>query len=240
MQTGLSPVRQVLKENLVRPAAPSTSASDVPAWFVEYQQQTDKKLSKQEQIIEQQGKQIVQQGKEIVQQSEEIKRLSRTVKAYEDLEVRKLKESGRAKILTVLNMQQSPHHWNTFVAHLTSRQQSMLREHKISHRAVLATSCDNYQQQGNDTAHDPVAEVAANAVMALPKADRIRFIELFDVVSGDGVYKSIMQGWNLQAWKMVHYTRLHHCAIASLCLWPDDRDTKALINGWWSMGTTCT
>jgi len=44
-----------------------------------------------------------------------------------------------------------------------------------------------------------VAEVVANAVMALPQAEKVRFVELFDVVFGDGVYESIVQGWTVQA-----------------------------------------
>ncbi|KAL0056144.1 hypothetical protein WJX82_008085 [Trebouxia sp. C0006] len=55
------------------------------------------------------------------------------------------------------------------------------------------------QRQGNEAAHDPVAEVVANAVMALPQAEKVRFVELFDVVFGDGVYESIVQGWTVQA-----------------------------------------
>lgn len=44
-----------------------------------------------------------------------------------------------------------------------------------------------------------MAEVVANAIMALPKADKIRFVELFNVAFGGGVYESIVQGWTLQA-----------------------------------------
>lgn len=125
--------------------------------------------------------------------------MSRTVRGYEDIEVRKLKESGRSKILTALKMQQMPDHWSTFVDKLSSKQVSMLEANKISYQAVLATRYDHYQQQGNEAAHDPVAKVVANAVMALPPADKARFVELFDVVFGGGVYESITQGWITKA-----------------------------------------
>lgn len=194
---GMSPVKQVLQENHVKPATSSGSASEVPAWFATHKQETDKKFAEQQQINEQQGNE--QQGKEIKQQSEEIQRLSRTVHGYEDIEVRKLKESGRSKILAALKITQMPHHWNTFVEALSGKQVAMLKENGISHEAVLATSYDHYQKRGNEAAHDPVAEVVANAIMALPKADQSRFIELFNVVFGGGVYESIVQGWTLQA-----------------------------------------
>lgn len=80
---GLSPVKQVLQENHIKPATLSGSASEVPAWFATYKQETDKKFVEQQQIIE-------LQDKEINQQSEEIQRLSRTVHGYENIEVRKL------------------------------------------------------------------------------------------------------------------------------------------------------
>jgi hypothetical protein len=192
LQKGMSPVKQVLQENHVKPATPSGSASEVPAWFATYKQEADQKFAKQEHINE-------QQGKEIKQQSEEFQRLSRTVHGYEDIEVRKLKESGRSKILAALKIKQMPHHWNTFVGALSGKQVAKLKENGISHQAVLATSYDHYQKRGNEAAHDPVAEVVANAIMALPKADKIRFIELFNVVFGGGVYESIVQGWTLQA-----------------------------------------
>lgn len=185
------PVKQVLQENHVKPATPSGSASEVPAWFATYKQETDKKFAEQEQINE-------QQGKEINQQSEEIQRLSRIVHGYEDIEVRKLKESGRSKILAALKIKQMPHHWSTFVGALSGKQVAMLKENGISH-AVLATSYNHYQKRGNEAAHDPVAEVVANAIMAIPKADQSRFIELFNVVFGGRVYESIVQGWTLQA-----------------------------------------
>ena len=199
LQKGMSPVKQVLQENHVKPATSSGSASEVPAWFATHKQETDKKFAEQQQINEQQAKEIKQQGKEIKQQSEEIQRLSRTVHGYEDIEVRKLKESGRSKILAALKIKQMPHHWNTYVEALSGKQVAMLKENGISHEAVLATSYDHYQKRGNEAAHDPVAEVVANAIMALPKADQSRFIELFNVVFGSGVYESIVQGWTLQA-----------------------------------------
>lgn len=199
LQKGMSPVKQVLEENHVQPAAPSSSTTDVPAWFATYKQETDGKFSEQQRINKKQSEQIKQQGEEITQQCEEIKSLSRTVRGYEDIEVRKLKDSGRSIILAVLKMQQMPHHWNTFVVNLSPKQESMLRANKISHQAVLATLYDHYQQQGNEAAHDPVAKVIANVVMALPQADKARFVELFDVVFGGGVYESIVQGWTKQA-----------------------------------------
>ena len=192
----MSPVKQGLQENHVQPAAPSSSTSDIPAWFAAYQQETNGKFSEQNRIIKQQGQQTKQQ-------CEEIKSLSRTVRGYEDIEVRKLMETGRSKILAALKMQQMPHHWNTFVDNLSSKQASMLRANKISHQAVLATLYNHYQQQGNEAAHDPVAKVVANAVMALPQADKARFVELFDVVFGGGVYESITQGWTLETSKRV-------------------------------------
>ena len=192
LQKGMSPVKQVLQENHVQPAAPSSSTSDIPAWFAAYQQETNGKFSEQNGII-------TQQGEQIKQQCEEIKSLSRTVRGYENIEVRKLKESGRSKILTALKMQQMPHHWNTFVDKLSNKQASMLEANKISYQAVLATRYDHYQQQGNEAAHDPVAKVVANAVMAFPPADKARFVELFDVVFGGGVYESITQGWTTKA-----------------------------------------
>ncbi len=206
LQEGMSPVKQVLQENHVKPAAPSGSAPEVPAWFATYKQQTDQKFAEQKDIntqqateIEQQAKEIEQQAKEIEQQAQDIKRLSRTVRGYEDIEVRKLKESGRCKILAALSIRQTPRHWNTSVRDLSSKHQAILRANKISHQAVLATSYDHFQKQGNEAAHDPVAEVVANAVMALPQAEKVRFVELFDVVFGDGVYESIVQGWTVQA-----------------------------------------
>ncbi|DBA97570.1 TPA: hypothetical protein ACH3X1_015261 [Trebouxia sp. C0004] len=202
----MSPVKQVLQENHLKPAAPSGSAPEIPAWFATYKQETDQKFAEQKDIntqqakeIEQQAKEIEQQAKEIEQQAQEVKRLSRTVRGYEDIEVRKLKESGRSKILAALSIRQTPHHWNTFVRDLSSKHQAILRANKISHQAVLATSYDHFQKQGNEAAHDPVAEVVANAVMALPQAEKVRFVELFDVVFGDGVYESIVQGWTVQA-----------------------------------------
>ena len=179
---------------------------EIPAWFATYKQETDQKFAEQKDIntqqakaIEQQAKEIEQQAKEIEQQAQEIKRLSRTVRGYEDIKVRKLKESGRSKILAALSIRQTPRHWNTFVRDLSSKHQAILRANKISHQAVLATSYDHFQKQGNEAAHDPVAEVVANAVMALPQAEKVRFVELFDVVFGDGVYESIVQGWTVQA-----------------------------------------
>ncbi len=195
----MSPVKQVLQENHVQPAAPSSSASDIPTWFAAYKQEADQKFSEQNHINEKQGEEIKQQGETIKQQSEEIKKLSRTVRGYEDIEIRKLKECGRLKILAALKMQQMPHHWNTFVVNLSSKQESVLRANNISHQAVLVTLYDHYQQQGNEAAHDPVAKLVANAVMALSQADKIRFVELFDVVFGGGVYKLIVQGWTMQA-----------------------------------------
>ena len=35
--------------------------------------------------------------------------------------------------------------------------------------------------------------------MALPQAEKVRFVELFDVVFGDGAYELIVQGWTVQA-----------------------------------------
>ena len=192
LQEGMSPVKQVLQENHVKPAAPSGSAPEIPAWFATYKQETDQKFAEQKDIN-------TQQAKEIEQQAQEIKRLSRTVRGYEDIVVRKLKESGRCKILAALSIRQTPRHWNTFVRDLSSKHQATLRANKISHQAVLATSYDHFQKQGNEAAHDPVAEVVANAVMALPQAEKVRFVELFDVVFGDGVYESIVQGWTVQA-----------------------------------------
>lgn len=153
------------------------------AWFAQYKQEHDQQFSDQNQVIQQQG--------------EEIQRLNRTVQAYEDIEIRKLKESGRSKVLAALQMQHMPPHCNMFVD-LSCRQKSMLEANKISHQALLATSYDQYQKQGNQKAHDPVAEVVANALLALPQADRMRFVELFHVVFGNGVYQSIVQGWTLQ------------------------------------------
>lgn len=43
----MSPVKQVLQENHVQPAAPSSSTSDIPAWFAAYQQETNGKFSEQ-------------------------------------------------------------------------------------------------------------------------------------------------------------------------------------------------
>ncbi len=192
LQEGMSPVKQVLQENHVKPAAPSGSAPEIPAWFATYKQETDQKFAEQKDIN-------TQQAKEIEQQAQEIKRLSRTVRGYEDIVVRKLKESGRCKILAALSIRQTPRHWNTFVRDLSSKHQATLRANKISHQAVLATSYDHFQKQGNEAAPDPVAEVVANAVMALPQAEKVRFVELFDVVFGDGVYESIVQGWTVQA-----------------------------------------
>jgi len=172
---------------------------EIPAWFATYKQETDQKFAEQKDINTQQAKEIERQAKEIEQQAQEIKRLSRTVRGYEDIEVRKLKESGRSKILAALSIRQTPRHWNTFVRDLSSKHQAILRANKISHQAVLATSYDHFQKQGNEAAHDPVAEVVANAVMALPQAEKVRFVELFAVVFGDGVYESIVQGWTVQA-----------------------------------------
>ncbi|DBA74284.1 TPA: hypothetical protein ACH3X1_011065 [Trebouxia sp. C0004] len=157
----MSPVKQVLQENHVKPAAPSGSASEVPAWFATYKQETNQKFAEQQCINE-------QQGEENKQRSEEIKRLCRTVHGYEDIEVRKLRESGRSKILAALKIKQTPHHWNTFVGTLSGKQVAMLEANGISHQAVLATSYDHYQKRGNEAAHDPDAEVVANAIMALP------------------------------------------------------------------------
>lgn len=88
----MSPVRQAVKRKQVQPAASSSAASDLPAWFVNYQQENDTKFSEQKQINEQQGKAIKQQSEEIKQQSEEIKQQSEqiksltiTVQAYEGL-----------------------------------------------------------------------------------------------------------------------------------------------------------
>lgn len=120
------------------------------------------------------------------------------MRAYEDLEIRKLKERRRAKVLAVLGIKSMPPHWNKFVLHLSSSQQSALAELKISRKALSAMSYDKYQEQGNQTAHDPVAKVVANAVMALPRAHRRQFVELFDVVFGAGVFESIEEGWTFQ------------------------------------------
>ncbi len=187
----MSPVKQVLQHKHVKPEAPSSSASEHPAWFVAYKQQVDRQFSDQDEINK-------QQGKDIKQQADEIVRLSRTVRAYEDIELRKLKEIGRLKILNVLKMQQMPHHWNIFVGKLSQQQLSVLKKNGIGHQAVRATSYDRYQKQGNEAAHSPTAKAAANAVAALPTADKNMFVELFDVVFGDGVYDSIWQGWTVQ------------------------------------------
>jgi len=149
LQIGMSPVKQVLQENHVKTAASSSSASEIPAWFAAYKQEADQKFLDQKKLNEKQGEEIEkikQQSEEIKQQ---IKRLSKIVQAYEDTEIRKLKECGRSKILAALKMQHMPHQWNTFVGNLSSKQESLLRANKISQQAVLATSYDRYQKQGN-------------------------------------------------------------------------------------------
>ena len=88
LQKGMSPVKQVL-------AGPDGLASEVPAWFATYMQETDNKFAEQQQIIEQQGKEINQRSEEIQRLSRTIQRLSRTIHGYENIEVRKLKGSGR-------------------------------------------------------------------------------------------------------------------------------------------------
>ena len=130
LQEGMSPVKQVLQENHVKPAAPSGSAPEIPAWFATYKQETDQKFAEQKDINTQQAKAIEQQAKEIEQQAQEIKRLSRTVRGYEDIKVRKLKESGRSKILAALSIRQTPRHWNTFVRDLSSKHQAVLRANR--------------------------------------------------------------------------------------------------------------
>lgn len=62
-------------------------------------------------------------------------------------------EYGRSKILVMLKMQHMPHHWST------SKQEPWLRANKLSQQAVLATSYDRYQKQGNVT----VAELGLEA-----------------------------------------------------------------------------
>ena len=111
----------------------ASSASDGPAWFVGNKQETDGKFSEQEQAIEQQGTVVEQLSEEIKQQFQKIKRLTRTVKVYVDLQIRKLKELVRARILQVLQIQQTPSHWIRFLEHLTSQQHSVLRAHQIRH-----------------------------------------------------------------------------------------------------------
>ena len=72
--------------------------------------------------------------------------------ANEIIEIRKLKECGRSKILQQHCSAEDaamPHHWNTFVGDMSSKQESLLRANKISQQAVLATSYDRYQRQGN-------------------------------------------------------------------------------------------
>ncbi len=145
----MSPVKLVLQENDVKSAATSSSASEIPAWAAAYKQEIDKKFLDHKKLIEKQGVEI----KKIKQQSEEIKqrikRLEKFVQANEDIEIRKLKECGRSKILAALRMQHMPHHWNTFVGNLSSKQESLLRANKLSQQAVLATAYDRYQKQGN-------------------------------------------------------------------------------------------
>lgn len=96
-------------------------------------------------------------------------------------------------------MKTIPLHWNDFVLRLNPNQKMVLAKHKISDQALAATLYDQYQKQGNQAAHDPVAEVVANALTSLPRDDKKRFLELFDVVFGVGVFQSIVQGWSLQA-----------------------------------------
>ena len=67
----------------------------------------------------------------------------------------------------------------------------------MSHQAVHATAYDQYQEEGNRAAHDPVQEAAANAVSALPQIIRAMYVDLFDVVFGDGGFASISQGWSV-------------------------------------------
>ena len=132
------------------------------------------------------------------QQSEDIKRLidldsmlsllrlllGKNVQANEDIEIRKLKEYGRSKILAALRMQHMPHHWIMFVGNLSSKQESMLRANKIKsarcpcdirpQSEARQCGCSRAEIKGAVLACQeagPVAEVVAVAVAALPQAD---------------------------------------------------------------------
>ncbi len=94
LQKGMSPVKQVLQEHYVKPAASTSLVSEISAWFAAYKQEVDAKLLDQKEVTEK----IKQQSEENMQQAEEnkqqINRLKRFVQANEDIEIRKLQEGG--------------------------------------------------------------------------------------------------------------------------------------------------
>ena len=96
LQKGMSPVKQVLQEHHVKPAASTSLVSETPAWFAAYKQEVDQKCLDQKEVIEQNK----QQSEEIKQQPEGIKqqinRLNRFVQANEDIDIRSLKEGARS------------------------------------------------------------------------------------------------------------------------------------------------